>query len=157
MLFIVHLPNGLKPTVFFDEVSTLLEQYVTIPGNLLMVGDFNFHVDTCDSEYVTTFLQLLDVFNLYQDTNGSTHKDGHTIDLVISGSDDDIVSNFSIDSPFVISDHGAIHFYLKLKKPAFDKKLITFRKLCSVDFNNFGSDVLHSSLPSLFFCAASVP
>ena len=86
---------------------------------------------------------------------GSTHKDGHTLDLVIRRSDDDVVSNLSIDSPFVISDHAAIHFYLKLKKSVFDKKLITFRKLRSVDFNNFGSDVLNSSLPSLF--AAPLP
>ena len=54
------------------------------------------------------------------------------------------------------SDHAAIHFYLKLKKPVFDKKLnITFRKLRSIDFNNFGSDVLNSSFPSLF--AAPLP
>jgi len=71
--------NGLTPTFFFDELSTLLEQYVTIPGSLIIVGDFNFHVDTCDSETVTTFLQLFDVFNLNQHTNGSTHKDGHTL------------------------------------------------------------------------------
>ena len=67
-----------------------------------MVGDFNFHVDTCDSGYKTKFLQLLDVFNLNQHTNGSTHKDGHTLDLVISRSDDDIVSNLSIDSPTLL-------------------------------------------------------
>ena len=119
--------NGLTPIFFFDEFSTLLEQYVTFPGSLLIVGDFNFHVDTCDSEYVTAFLQLLDVFNLNQHTNGSTHKDGHTLDLVITRSDDDIVSDLPIDSPFVISDHAAIHFYLKLKRPVFNKKLITFK------------------------------
>ena len=91
--------------------------------------------------------------NLNQHTNGSTHKDCHTLDLVITRSDDDIVlivSNLPIDSPFVIPDHTAIHFYLKLKKPVFDKKLITFRKLRSIDFNNFGLDVLNCSLPSLF-------
>ena len=84
------------------------------------------------------------------------HKDDHTLDLVIARSDDDIVSNLSIESLFVISDHATIHFYLKLKKPVFDKKLITFRNLDrSVDFNNFGSDVLNSGLRSLF--AASLP
>ena len=98
---------------------------------------------------------MLDVFSLNQHTNGSTHKDGHTLDLVITRSDDDIVSNLSIDSPFVISDHAAIHFHLKLKKPVFDKKLVTFRKLSSIDFINFCSDVSNSSLPRLF--AAPVP
>ena len=45
---------------------------------------------------------LLDVFNLNQHTNGSTYEDGHTLDLVITRSDDDLVSNLSIDSPFVV-------------------------------------------------------
>ena len=47
--------------------------------------------------------------------------DGHTLDLVITRSDDDVVSDLSIDSPFIISDHAAIHFHLKFKKPVFDK------------------------------------
>lgn len=87
--------NGLTPTILFDEFSTFLEQYITIPGSLLMVSDFNFHVDTCDSEYVTTFLQLLDVFNLNQNTNGSTHKDGHTLDH-ITRSDNDIAQIYPL-------------------------------------------------------------
>ena len=37
----------------------------------------------------------------------------------------------------------------------FNKKLITFRKLRSVNFSNFGSDVLNASLPSFF--AAPLP
>ena len=45
--------------------------------------------------------------------------------------------------------------YLKLKKPVFDKKLITFTELRSVYFNNFGSDVLNSSFRVFF--AASLP
>ena len=142
--------NGFTPAMFLDEFFTFLEQYVTIPGSLLIVGDFNFHDDTCDSQHVAAFLQLLDVFNLNQHTIGSTHKDGHTLDLVITRSDDDIVSNLSIDSPFVISDHAAVHFHLMLKKPVLEKKLITFRKLRSIDFDSFGSDVTNSSLSSLF-------
>ena len=61
-----------------------------------------------------------------------------------------IVSNLSIDSPFVISDHAAVHFHLMLKKPVLEKKLITFRKLRSIDFDSFGSDITNSSLPHRF-------
>ena len=71
--------NGLSTTIFFDEFSSFLEKYITIPGSLLMVGDFNFQVDTCDSEYATTFLHLLDVFNLNQHINGCTHKYVHIL------------------------------------------------------------------------------
>ena len=46
-IVIVYRPTpsttyGLTPIFFFDEFSTLLEQYATFPGSLLKVGDFNF-------------------------------------------------------------------------------------------------------------------
>ena len=44
---------------------------------------------------------------------GSTRTEGHTFDLVITRSDDNVVLNFSI------SDHAAVHM---LKKPMFDKE-----------------------------------
>ena len=69
--------NGFTPAMFLDEFSTFLEQYVTIPGRLLIVSDFNFHVDTCDSQHVAAFFQLLDVFNLNQHTIGSTQRRSH--------------------------------------------------------------------------------
>ena len=41
--------NGLTPLLFLDEVSTFLEHYITDSGSLLVVGDFNIHVDYCAS------------------------------------------------------------------------------------------------------------
>lgn len=49
----------------------------------------------------------------------------------------------------LLSTSLSIQLLLNRKKPVFDKKLITFRKLCSIDFDNFGPDVTNSSLPSL--------
>ena len=49
----------------------------------------------------------------------------------------------------LLSTSPSIQLLLDRKKPVFDKKLTTFRKLCSIDFDNFGSDVTNSSLPSL--------
>ena len=147
--------NGLTPSLFLDEFSTFLEHYIADPGGILLVGDFNIHVDTCSSQHSTEFLQLLDSFNLTQHTHGSTHKDRHTLDLVITRSDDSIVSNLTIGSPFVISDHAAVHFQLSLNKPPLDKKIISFRKLRSIDFDNFCADVMNSSLPDLFASSSS--
>ena len=83
------------------------------------------------------------------------HKEGHTLDLVITRSDRNIVSNLTIGSPFVISDHAALHFQLSLNKPPLDKKIISFRKLGSIDFDNFCVDVMNSSLPDLFASSSS--
>lgn len=74
---------------------------------------------------------------------------------MITRSDDNIVSKLTIGSPFVISDHAAVHFHLSLNKPPLDKKIISFRKLRSIDFDNFCVDVMNSSLPDLFASSSS--
>ncbi len=37
--------NKATPSAFFEEFSTLLEILAIYPGNLIVTGDFNFHVD----------------------------------------------------------------------------------------------------------------
>ena len=56
--------NQLKSTVFFDEFSTLAEQLVVTPGNLLIIGDFNYHVDDNTKLDTIKFKRILESFNL---------------------------------------------------------------------------------------------
>ena len=86
--------------------------------NVLILGDFNFHVD-CPSEfYVKKFLELLNIRCLSQWINEPTHIAGHTLDLVIS-------KNVSFNSDFHVSetgfsDHFLISFSIsfeRMKKP----------------------------------------
>ena len=95
------------------------------------------------------------LLNIQKYTNDSTHREGQTLDLVITRSDDNIVSKLTIGSPFVISDHATVHFQLSLNKALLDKKTITFRKLRSTDFDNFYADVLNSGLPDFFASPSS--
>lgn len=49
-LIIIYRPpqfkkNGPTATVFFNEFADLLERYPISTGRLLILGDFNFHVD----------------------------------------------------------------------------------------------------------------
>lgn len=66
--------NQLKSTVFFDEFSTLAEQLVVTPGNLLIIGDFNYHVDDNTKLDTIKFKRILESFNLRQHVNEPTHK-----------------------------------------------------------------------------------
>ena len=74
--------SGSGPGLFFSEFSRPLEELVTAPGSLLLVGDFNFHVDNVNDSAALQFLQLLDTFNLKQHVTGPTHKNG--LDLLIT-------------------------------------------------------------------------
>ena len=72
-------------------------------------------------------------------TAGKTHSSGHTLDLVITGEEDSIVSN--VDTfDLCISDHAAISFNLRLKKPPPVTKNISSWSLNKVDTVEFLSD-----------------
>ena len=122
-----------------------MEELSIASGELLMFGDFNLHVDDVCDQYANTFLDLISSFGLKQHVLGVTHDLGHTLDLVINRSTEDIVSNFEINDP-ALSDHNAVHFKLSIDKPSFIRKDIGYRKWKSVDSTEFSADICQSSL-----------
>ena len=78
--------NGLNVDLFLDEFSTLFEEVVPCSSELLISGDFNFHVDVAEDDNVFKLTSLPNTFDLQQLVNVSTHVLGHTLDLVITRS-----------------------------------------------------------------------
>ena len=76
--------NNLRASMFFKEFCTFLEQVIILSGNILIVGDFKFHVDNTRNSDTITFNKILESFNLQQHVNEPTHKQGHTLDLIIT-------------------------------------------------------------------------
>ena len=108
------------------EFGSLLEQYVADPATLLIAGDFNFYVDNSADETSQDFLALIDSFNLEQHVLSPTHRAGHTLDLLITRADDDLVTSLSTyDADF--SDHFVVNCNLTIAKQSFTKKDIYFR------------------------------
>ena len=56
--------NQLSSTIFFEEFSTLVEQLTIAPGNLLIVSDFNFHIDNPGYTAAIKFTSILELFKL---------------------------------------------------------------------------------------------
>ena len=137
--------NGLSPSLFLNEFSTLLETLVISTGQLLMVGDFNIHVDNKSDTLSAKFLDLLDSFNLQQHVNIATHTSKHTLDLIITRKEENFIDNFSVKDP-AISDHMALHCSLAFEKPKHEKKVILYRKLKNIDYEKFCADILESGI-----------
>ena len=78
--------NGLTVDIFLDEFGTLLEELVVPDAELLIVGDFNFHMDDLIDVNAIRFGRLLDTFDLQQHVKAPTHLYGHILDLVITRS-----------------------------------------------------------------------
>ena len=146
ILVIYRPPDNNSCLLFFEEFSRLLEQIAAEPsGCLLITGDFNFHMDDPDNANAKRFADLLESYDLKQHVNCGTHTSGHTLDLVITRSDDSLIKDTKVKDP-VISDHLAINCVLSILKPQFRKKLINVRKLHSLNMDSFCKDIMDSPL-----------
>lgn len=137
--------NSLSTSLFFEEFTCFLEQIIGSPDNLLLAGDFNFHVDDMDNSEAKQFITLLDTFNLKQFVNEPTHKHGHTLDLVITRSDENIIKDVYV-SHMVISDHFPTCFKMYVEKPQPRKKVLSSRNLKGINMEAFKNDILDSNL-----------
>ena len=137
--------NTLSESTFFSEFSTLLEDLVSDSGNVLLAGDFNFHVNDSSNASAKKFLSLITSFDYKNHVHDATHKKGHTLDLLLTRSDEKFVSNIDVIDPS-ISNHSAVNCKLLLAKPPPIRKHVSFRDLKKINFNLFRTDIKKSGL-----------
>jgi hypothetical protein len=124
---------------FMSEFGLLLEGIVSSREKLVIVGDFNFHVDSPLNPSACSFLDLIDSFGLVQLVNVATHDKGHTLDLVLTRASDDLISEVSLAGLF--SDHFAISCSLNLKRPLHPTKTVSYRSFKSINIEDFVNDL----------------
>ena len=124
-LIVLYYPPSSDVPLFFDEFASYLAHIVTASGYLLIVGDFNLHVDS-QNNAGRRFTGLLHSFNLRQHVNDSTHKNSHTLDLIITREEQSFIKNlWSLILHFlIILRSGVIWIFvnilLKIKCYLFD-------------------------------------
>ena len=153
-------PSG-NMSVFLTEFSSFLESVIHSKGRLLIVGDFNIHVDASDNVHSLKFLDLLHSLGLRQHVNVQTHNKGHTLDLIITRETDSLIT--SIDHNWLLpSDHASLHFTTNLCRPPAGKISRTSRKLKDIDINvlqervKLSLSALHPSVPSPEPCVSDL-
>ena len=144
-LVIIYRPppskkNQLKTSMFFDEFNNLLEHHTLTTGTLLMIGDFNLHVDVPSNYDAKRFLTLLQSTNYSQWVDGPTHRNGHTLDLIITRNNDSPIRNITMYDD-IESDHFSVVCGLNAYKPQRKKIDISYRKIHAMDREAFKKDV----------------
>ena len=76
---------------------------------------------------------------------GLTHKDGHTLDLIITRSFDGVVSTKPVVDTYV-SDHASILCDIDCSKPVELCEKVSYRKIKSIDIDALGDQVTASEL-----------
>ena len=135
--------NKFTEKMFVNEFQDYLEKLYSKSGKLVLVGDFNFHVE--NTETCSQFLDIFHDFNLKQHINEPTHKDQGTLDLIITRDSDDIIAEICVTNP-LLSDHFAVECSILAKINIPTKSVISFRKLKSIDIDSFKRDIENSEL-----------
>ena len=128
---------------FLTDFADFLQLLMISPGKMLMVGDFNIHIDNPGNPTANKFQSLLNSFGLCQHVYGATHLDGHTLDLVITRDSENVITSCKVSE--LICDHFAVKSNVKVHRPVRPTKKITYRELNRIDPDRFLSDML--SLP----------
>ena len=91
---VVYSPGHPETDVdFLREFGSLLEVLLTLNGELLILGDFNYWIDNPHLKpYTTEFLELLDLNNIINQVSGPIHVRGHTLDLLLTPRDMDVIN-----------------------------------------------------------------
>ena len=137
--------NKLTTTKFFSEFARLTEDLTNCHSPLLITGDFNFHLDNKDNADERNFLDFLESANMTQHVTGSTHSKGHSLDLIITRGDENLVHDVII-LPDLFSDHKVVTCKLDCPKPPASKIYVTYRSTKSLT-----ADVLDDVIPKVSY------
>ena len=107
---------------------------------MIILGDFNLHVNEQSSQTTTKFYDILSTFSLSQRIESATHKLGNTLDLVIHNTCDTTINDIRIDFNNK-SDHAYIFFKVAHNVDFKSKKAITIRNFKNVNLEHFKSDL----------------
>ena len=124
LFVIVYRPPG-PYSEFLSEFSEFLSYLVLSTDKVIIVGDFNIHLDVDSDSLSTAFLSLLDSIGFSQCVNNPTHRLNHTLDLVLTyGIEIEHLIIFP-QNP-ILSDHFLITFeFLLLDYTPLDKNVLT--------------------------------
>ena len=132
-------------STFFVEFCNYLESIVLSKEQLLIVGDFNIHVDVLDDNDSIKLLDLLESFGLQQHVSQATHTHGHTLDLIITRQTDQIIKTAPHVDRF-ISDHASILCSLHSIKPSLTVRSISYRKLKAINMESLNKELSTTGL-----------
>ena len=144
LLLGIYRPGSQPVTsAFFDELATVLEQVSLNGCPFVICGDLNVHVDDSNDGHAARFVDLLCSFDCVQHVHDPTHRDGHTLDVVITPSYTK-VCDISV-GPY-ISDHALVSYTLDIRRPRLQHQFDFRRSWRNFDNDSFLADLMTSRL-----------
>ena len=127
--------------MFIDE---FLPDILVMYSNILMVGDFNFHLDNRNDPDAVQFSDILDAMGLIPHIDFPTHIAGHTLGQVYTMLNTQITIS-DCSQGFLLSDHYIIKGHVVIPRIATSTCSVRSRKIKGI--NSFMDDIKTEIIP----------
>ena len=136
--------NKLTTCDFIDEFGMFLSDDSIPAENVLVVGDFNFHMDKPNDPDTRRFVQLYNLLGFDQFVTEPTHVKGHILDIVLCRART-LVTSVNVDNLYM-SDHFLLTIGTDLSRPRVPRKVVKCRNVKGIDRSLFRADIAQSPL-----------
>ena len=131
LLAVYHPPSTsagqVTDSIFIEEFLDLVEDLVTKHKNLVILRDFNLHVNDPSATDAIIFIDAMSALGFNQIVKKETHKTGNTLDLIFIEQDEDPVTEVNFFD--FLSDHLWVSCHLKSKKRVLNTVTVKTRKV----------------------------
>ena len=107
--------NRLTNKMFFDEFSPFMHDCISSTGHFLLLGYLYFHLEDRNDTEALKPNDLFNTLNYKQHVTTRTNKSGHTLDVVITRDNEDLISQWKVGDQ--LSDHNLILCDVSYPKP----------------------------------------
>ena len=139
---------------FISEFPSYLESLAYDNGRLIIVGDFNIHVDDHDDNVVKKLLDLLNSLGLTQHVIYPTHNKGHTLCPFITRAEGTCMTGIEYDW-LLPSDYCSIYLATTFTNPRYETVVRSSRKIRHTNINVLAS-MIESVLPAMDLLGSDV-
>ena len=113
---------------FLDEFTEWSTHMLADNNNLLLLGDFNIHVNEENNDDTNKFRDTMEALGMMQHVKFSKHKANHIVDHIYTELFSDIKVT-GCEQRDLISDHHIIVFNTSIPKPKLTTTTISYQKL----------------------------
>ena len=137
----VYRPPDKSIQDFLDLFTEYIADLIAEHEDIVLVGDFNIHINNEDNPNAVIFLDTMTTLGLHQYINGSMHCSGNCLDLVFT----EELSRMKVKKCLIsdyLSDHAVVLCGLTIPKQDQVRKWITYRNINGIDVDKFTNDLV---------------
>ena len=125
---------------FVDEFMDWIAEYIMNDTNVIILGNFNLHVNDLNDDNARNFIETTQALALEQQVRFPTHTSGKMLDLVFTELFNGLKLQQCIQDAY-ISDHCIGKCNLTIKRPDITRKVLSYCKLKDINIQHMVNSI----------------